>query len=225
MLAAAERLRRRRAIATWAAGIGRTVLIATVAAPFLGPKAGIITLIVSIALYQAMAAVAGCAWNSWMRDLVPESEYGRFFGRRAAATTALATTLALVCGLLIDTWRRFAPDHAVLAYSILFGISAALGLFGVWLLSNTPEQPMPLAEQRTRILPLLAAPFGDGSARPAAARSKSSRRPYQRAVPPALNPDPLRSRNCGARSSVLELLAAWRASAAKSPIERRVRGA
>jgi MFS family permease len=160
-----ERLRRRRAVATWAAGIGRSVLIATTAAPFLGPTAGIVTLIVSIALYQAMAAVAGCAWNSWMRDLVPESEYGRFFGRRAAATTALATALALVCGLLIDAWKSIAPDHAVLAYSALFMVSAALGLFGVWLLSITPEQPMPPVVQRTRILPMLAAPFRDANFR------------------------------------------------------------
>ena len=156
-----ERLRRRRAIATWAAGIGRTVLIVTVAAPFLAPRAGIVTLIASIALYQAMAAVAGCAWNSWMRDLVPEIEFGRFFGRRAAGTTALATVLALVCGLLIDNWKRIAPDHAVLAYPALFLLSAALGLFGVWLLSITPEQAMPPVAQRTRILPMLAAPFRD----------------------------------------------------------------
>jgi MFS family permease len=156
-----ERLRRRRAIVTGAAAIGRSILIATVAAPFLGPRAGVITLIVSIALYQAMAAIAGCAWNSWMRDLVPESEYGRFFGRRAAATTALATALALVCGLLIDAWKRIAPAHAVLAYPALFLLSAALGLFGVWLLSITPEQPMPTPVRRTRMLPLLAAPFRD----------------------------------------------------------------
>ena len=160
-----ERLRRRRAIVTWAAGIGRSILLAATVAPFLGPRAGIITLIVSIALYQAMAAVAGCAWNSWMRDLVPETEFGRFFGRRAAATTALATALALVCGLLIDAWKRIAPDHAVLAYPALFLVSAALGLFGVWLLSITPEQPMPQAVQRTLMLPLLAAPFRDGNFR------------------------------------------------------------
>ena len=108
-VALVERLRKRRAIATWAAGIGRSLLIAAAAAPFLGSRAGIIALIVSVALYQAMAAIAGCAWNSWMRDLVPENEYGRFFGRRAAATTAVATALALVCGLLIDTWKRIAP--------------------------------------------------------------------------------------------------------------------
>ena len=156
-----ERLRTRRAIAAWSAGIGRSFLIAAAAAPFLGASAGIVILIVSVALYQAMAAIAGCAWNSWMRDLVPEDQYGRFFGRRAAATTALATALALACGLLIDMWKRYTPDHAVLAYVALFLVSAALGMFGVWLLSITPEQPMPPAPPRARILPLLAAPFHD----------------------------------------------------------------
>ncbi len=160
-VALVERLRKRRAIATWAAGIGRSLLIAAAAAPFLGSRVGIIVLIVSVALYQAMAAIAGCAWNSWMRDLVPENEYGRFFGRRAAATTAVATALALVCGLLIDTWKRAAPGHSLLAYSAVFIVSAALGLFGVWLLSITPEQPMPPPAKRTRILSLLAAPFRD----------------------------------------------------------------
>jgi hypothetical protein len=43
----------------------------------------------------------------------------------------------------------------------VFILSAALGLFGVWLLSITPEQPMPPIAQRTRILGLLVAPFRD----------------------------------------------------------------
>ena len=150
-VALVERLRKRRAIATWAAGFGRSLLIAAAAAPFLGSRVGIIVLIVSVALYQAMAAIAGCAWNSWMRDLVPENEFGRFFGRRAAATTAVATALALVCGLLIDTWKRTAPEQSLLAYSAVFIVSAALGLFGVWLLSITPEHPMPPPPERTRI--------------------------------------------------------------------------
>jgi MFS family permease len=156
-----ERLRARRAISTWAAAIGRSFLIAAATAPFLGATAGIVTLIVSVALYQAMAAIAGCAWNSWMRDLVPENEYGRFFGRRAAATTALATTLALLCGVLIGSWKRFAPDHAAIAYSCLFIAGATVGLFGVWLLSITPDQPMPPALPRTRISTLLITPFRD----------------------------------------------------------------
>jgi MFS family permease len=156
-----ERLRTRRAICAWSAGIGRCFLVVAALAPLLGGEAGIILLISAVALYQAMAAIAGCSWNSWMRDLVPETEFGRFFGRRAAATTALATALALVCGLLIDRWKALLPDHPAYVYSALFVVSAAIGFYGVWLLSITPDQPMPPVAGRTPMHALFATPFRD----------------------------------------------------------------
>jgi MFS family permease len=156
-----ERLRRRRAICVWAAGIGRAFLIAASAAPLLGGSVGVIVLIASIAIWQASAAVAGCAWNSWMRDLVPEASYGRFFGRRAAANTAVAMTLALLSGILIDRWKQFTPSHAIVAYMGLFLLSAAIGFLGVWLLSITPDQPMSRERFPTHPLAMLIAPFRD----------------------------------------------------------------
>jgi hypothetical protein len=80
-----ERWRVRRDICVFSTAIGRTFLVGAAAAPLIGGALGIKVLIVSLAIYQGMAAIAGCAWNSWMRDLVPSSEHGRFFGRRAAA--------------------------------------------------------------------------------------------------------------------------------------------
>ena len=135
-------------------------MLAAATAPFLGAT-GIIILVVCVALYQAMAAIAGCAWNSWMRDLVPETDYGRFFGRRATATTAVATVLALLGGVLIDGWKRVMPGHPSFIYAGLFVLSAAIGFLGVWLLSITPDQPMPPAARHTRITTLLTTPFRD----------------------------------------------------------------
>jgi hypothetical protein len=100
-----ERLRVRRDICVWSAGIGRIFLLAAASAPLLPAPAGIITLIVSLAIYQGMAAVGGCAWNSWMRDLVPATQFGRFFGRRTTATTAVSIAIAFIGGVLIDTWK------------------------------------------------------------------------------------------------------------------------
>ena len=164
-VALVERIRSRRAICAWSAAIGRSFLIVAAMAPFLSPQAGVILLIFAVALNQAMAAIAGCSWNSWMRDLVPETEFGRFFGRRAAATTALATALALVCGLFIDRWKALLPGHPAYVYSAMFLASAAIGFYGVWLLSITPDQPMPPATERTHFRTMLALPFRDSNFR------------------------------------------------------------
>jgi MFS family permease len=156
-----ERVRRRRAISVWAAFIGRTFLIAAAGAALIGGLGGVIMLILSIAIWQASQAVAGCAWNSWMRDLVPEESYGQFFGGRSAANMAIATALALLSGVAIDHWKQVLPGHAILAYSALFLTSAAVGFVGVWLLSITPDEPMAPAAGRTHPLAMLAAPFRD----------------------------------------------------------------
>jgi len=156
-----ERIRRRRTICTWAAGIGRSFLLVAAAVPFLGANVAIAVLVGAVALYQALAAIAGCAWNSWMRDLVPETDFGRFFGRRSTATTALATAVALLGGLLIDGWKRHVPGDPAIAYSALFAASAVFGFFGVWLLSITPEQPMPPVARHAPIFTLLTTPFLD----------------------------------------------------------------
>jgi len=156
-----ERLRARRAICAWAAGIGRSFLLVAAATPLLGTNVAIPVLVGAVALYQALAAIAGCAWNSWMRDLVPETDFGRFFGRRSMATTALATVVALLGGLLIDGWKSHVPGNPTFAYSALFVASAVFGFCGVWLLSITPEQPMPPVAQHTHILTLLMTPFRD----------------------------------------------------------------
>ena len=160
-----ERLRVRRGICVWASAIGRIFILVAAAAPLLGGHAGAMLLLGAIAVWQASSAVAGCAWNSWMRDLVPEGAFGRYFGRRAAANTAVAMTLALVCGILIDAWKRHMPEHAIIAYSGLFVVSAAIGFVGVRLLAITPERPMAPSASRPGFLAMLAEPFRDANFR------------------------------------------------------------
>jgi MFS family permease len=156
-----ERWRARRSVCVWASAIGRCFLLASAVAPLLGPDAGIVALIGTLAVHQGTAAISGCAWNSWMRDLVPATEYGRFFGRRTAATTAVSIVMALLGGLAVDAWRNHVPGNPALGYSCLFAFSALIGLIGVYLLRITPERPMPRLQEPPRFLELLTAPFLD----------------------------------------------------------------
>jgi MFS family permease len=156
-----ERWRSRRRVTVLSSGIGRCFLLASAAAPFLGPDAAVEALIATLAIHQAMAAVSGCAWNSWMRDLVPATEYGRFFGRRTAVTLAVSITLAFLGSVLIDCWKRYLPGDPVFAYSCLFTLSACIGLWGVYLLYLTPEPAIIRQDPQTRFHHLLTAPLRD----------------------------------------------------------------
>jgi hypothetical protein len=141
-----ERWRVRRDVCAFSTAIGRAFLLGTAAAPLLGGSFAIVALIVSLAIYQGMAAIAGCAWNSWMRDLVPFEQYGHFFGRRTAATTALSMVAALGGGALIDLWKSQMSDYAVFGYSLLFLVGAIVGYVGIYLLRITSDRPMVAAE-------------------------------------------------------------------------------
>jgi MFS family permease len=90
---------------------------------------------------------------------VPSTHYGRFFGRRTAATTALSVALGLGGGFLIDAWKRYVPDQAVSGYSLLFLVSAVIGYLGVYLLRITPDRPMTPAQEAMPPLALLVAPL------------------------------------------------------------------
>ncbi len=100
-----------------------------------------------------------------MRDLVPSSQFGRFFGRRTTATTALSVTVALLGGVLVDSWKRYAPDQTVFGYSILFMISTLIGFLGVYLLRITPDSPMAAAEKTANPFALLVAPLREANFR------------------------------------------------------------
>ena len=154
-----ERWRVRRDICVFSTAIGRAFLVGAATAPLIGGSLGVKVLIASLAIYQSMAAIAGCAWNSWMRDLVPSSEHGRFFGRRTAATTALSVIAALGGAAIIDLWKSYMPEYAVFGYSLLFLVGAIVGYIGVYLLRITPDKPMAPAEKAGPALAPLFAPL------------------------------------------------------------------
>lgn len=89
----------RRSICVWASGIGRSAWLVAALAPLFVPREVALKVLVGAVAFQAaFAAVSNASWNSWMRDLVPEEQFGRFFSRRMAITTALAVFLGLAGG-------------------------------------------------------------------------------------------------------------------------------
>jgi MFS family permease len=149
-----EKLRRRKIIAvpTWA--VSQLIWFPIALIPVLidtpSPLA-VSALIVLIGLRGVVNAATNCAWNSWMRDLVPKQILGLFFSRRLAWATLAAAVFGLSAAFFVEFWNdRNAAEDQVYAYTLvlLFG-ATFMGLSSLFLMSRIPEPQMPPAEGKS----------------------------------------------------------------------------
>lgn len=142
-----ERIGNRRAISTIASLISRMTLLLIALIPFgLSGRWALATLLFGVAMKAGLSAVSNCAWNSWMRDVIPQGILGTYYSRRLQLSTAVTAVLSLASGLLVDAWSDRFPDRTIYAYSILFALGFLSGMAGVYLLSRTPEPRMAPAQ-------------------------------------------------------------------------------
>ena len=116
-------------------------------------------IITSLFLYFGLGAISGCAFNSWMRDLVPERIMGSYFGKRMTISAIMGAILSIMAGFGLDYYKgNMGGETTALSYMMLFG--AAVGVIGVTFLSRIPEPQMPISESKG-IVHSLAEPFHD----------------------------------------------------------------
>ena len=151
-------LRERKKLTVVCAVIGRSLWLLIAILPWLMPKSlQIPLLMLALLIYFGLGAITGCAFNSWMRDLVPEHMMGGFFAKRMSFSTAMAALFSLLAGGAIDVYSKHFSD-ATGIYSILFVVGALTGLLGAYVLSKVPEPTLP-QQPAQRILSILAEPF------------------------------------------------------------------
>ena len=161
-IALVEKVRNRRMITVVAAALSRLCWLLVALIPFVfGARVGIAVLLSSLVLVSALGAVSGCAWNSWMRDLIPQKILGAFFSKRMRIATAVGIALSIAAGAYLDLWKKFLPNHESEGYSILFFAGFLAGAIGLYFLAKTPEKRMPPQGERIAILKLLGKPFRD----------------------------------------------------------------
>ncbi|MBN2138099.1 MAG: MFS transporter [Sedimentisphaerales bacterium] len=161
-----EKLRNRRAITVFAAGVSRVCWLAVALIPFVfGAKIGIAVLLVALVLVSALGAVGGCSWNSWMRDLIPQGILGSFFSKRMRISTGVGVALSIAAAAYLDIWKKLSPQHEIEGYSILFFAGFVAGAIGLYFLARTPEKAMPAQAERVPVFRLIAQPFRDGNFR------------------------------------------------------------
>ncbi|MBO9710330.1 MAG: MFS transporter [Caulobacter sp.] len=156
-----ERLRMRKLIAVAGSLVSALAPALLAALAFAHASPGARTgLVLAVGLYGAAGAFAGCAWNAWVRDVVPGKVSGRFFGRRSALSTAVGLVAGLAAAWLLDLAPEGSSQRS-LVFLGLFGLGLAAELLSAATLSRAPEPAMPPPDQTPRLLPLLRKPFAD----------------------------------------------------------------
>ena len=161
-----ERLRRRRFIAVIVGAASRPMYLGMAAAAFLASEqAALWLLAVAFALRYALGGLLACAWNAWMRDLVPEGRMGRYFGQRLMVMTAAGALLSLAAAGFVDLWRFLQPAPEKYAYAVLLLGAFVAGSISVWCMTKMPEPRMLAPEAREPLLRQLAGPLKDDNFR------------------------------------------------------------
>jgi len=105
-----EQLRKRRRIYLISGAVARPMLlviaVATVALP---ANIALWTILAAFSVRYVAGAFLSCAWNSWMRDLVPDNEMGRLFSDRQRKMIGVGLIFSLLAAAFVDAWKQFVP--------------------------------------------------------------------------------------------------------------------
>ena len=157
-----EKLRARRRITVSSAAASRILLLFIALLPFMfQTQAALYPFLLSLIFMSVFAGVAGCSWNSWMRDLIPQDRLGKFFSKRMSLAAALGIVLILAAGIYIDYWKKLLPHYVLYGYSILFFLGFLAGMLGVYFISTIPEPRMPPKKGKVNLFRVLSKPFKD----------------------------------------------------------------
>ncbi|MBN2100099.1 MAG: MFS transporter [Dehalococcoidia bacterium] len=167
-----ERVRKRKliAVAAWLPAQLLWVPIALIPVFLDVPGAAAISvLLILMAARGILTAVCNCAWNSWTKDLVPQSVLGRVFAKRQTLAAIAAMVFGLSAAFFIDYWRHSHVTSQSEAmgymYPLLIG-ALTLGLASPLFMSFMPEPLMqPLAGPQPSLTSKIASPFRDANYR------------------------------------------------------------
>jgi Na+/melibiose symporter-like transporter len=118
-----------------------------------------------MAVSGLLSSLAGVAWLSWTKALVPGHLRIPFFGRRNLVNTGLSFAVCLVAGAAID-WQSGNGESPILAFVAVFALAMLCGMVGLAILARIPSADAPRTESaRPPFARMLAAPLREANFR------------------------------------------------------------
>ncbi|MDA1059348.1 MAG: MFS transporter [Proteobacteria bacterium] len=157
-----SRLRRRRLIYLIGGAVSRPMVLVIACAAFVAPSSWALWIVVAaFALRYGFGGLQAVTFNPWVRDLVPASGLGRFFGRRLTLMTLAGTGLGLGAAFFVDAWRILEWGPTRFAYVPLLVIAFLGGMYSLYAMAKVPEPQMPPETDKRPLVNRLAQPLRD----------------------------------------------------------------
>jgi HEAT repeat protein/MFS family permease len=119
-------------------------------------------MLVTLGLSSVLGSAGFTPWYSWMADIIPERERGRFFGMRSAIVNLAVVILLPVFGRILDV---FSEERQFVGFAIVFGAAAVIGLIDIVVHSFIPEPPMRRDRERADLAAMIVRPLKDSNFR------------------------------------------------------------
>ena len=116
-----------------------------------------------ILLSNLLVNAANNGWLSWMTDLVPLEQRGRYFGRRNTVLGAVSMAVSFASGKAFDWFK--AAGFAEQGFALIFGLAVACALVSGIILARQWEPPAAL-EKPAPVHRLFGSAFRDSGFRP-----------------------------------------------------------
>ena len=162
-----ERFQRRKAIALISWVLAQLLWFPAALIPIFieAPGGRAISMLLGLLAVRSMLnAVCSCAWNPWIRDLIPQKTLGSFSARRMAWATAVGIVFGLGAAFFVEFWKGQASGESAVygyTYALLFG-ALFLGMASPVFMSLMPEPLMQsVPGRKPSLLRTLAAPLRD----------------------------------------------------------------
>ena len=156
-----DRAKSRRAVYTWAGYVARPMFLVIALTVFIpSSQLALAVIVVAFTLRYLAGAYLSCAWNTWMRDLVPDDVMGRVFGERQKKMIGIGMVVSLLAAGFIDAWGRFAPWPETYAFAIVYTLAFFGGMYAVVTSRHISDVPGRSHEETAHLLTRLREPFG-----------------------------------------------------------------
>lgn len=114
----------------------------------LGPQSStwpIVAILGGLAVWHLLQGIAYCSYISWLSDLVPDRNWGRFFAQRKIAGLTISLIVPIAAGLLREQYLKspeLDPVWRQLSYAVIFLIGTVLVVCSVIPMLWIPDAPL-----------------------------------------------------------------------------------